>query len=131
VASGGKAQQQQQQQPVKLTIVPAPTAGAPRGYANNLRVTFTAEDFTLFFGCYSTPPMDAPPKSGEIKAQVEPVMNVTIPLNILRSVIAVLQRQLDSYEENFGAIPAHPSQPSWMVENNVETTAEAEEPVDG
>jgi Protein of unknown function (DUF3467) len=88
---------------------------APRAYANNVRVTFTPEDFTIYFGWYSLPPLDARPEGGEISASVAPVMQVTLPLNLMRSIIAVMQRQLEGYEANFGPIPTHPARPAWMT----------------
>ncbi|MGI8887012.1 MAG: DUF3467 domain-containing protein [Gaiellaceae bacterium] len=94
-------------------------ADAPRGYANNVRVTFTPEDFTLFFGWYSLPPLEARPESGEIRSTIQPVMQVTLPLNIMRSVIAVMTRQLEGYESNFGPIPVHPARPAWMIEEEM------------
>ena len=85
-------------------------------YANNLRATFTPEDFTLHFGWYAIPPLDAAPVGGVVNVDVQPVARVVIPLNLMRSVIAVLQRQVAGYEENFGPIPEHPNKPAWMSE---------------
>ena len=98
---------------------------APRGYANNVRVTFTPEDFTIFFGWYSLPPLEDRPESGQITSRVQPVIQVTLPLNIMRSVIAVMQRQVEGYEANFGPIPAHPARPAWMIETEEETDDDA------
>jgi len=98
---------------------------APRAYANNVRVTFTPEDFTIYFGWYSIPPLDSPPESGRIDSRVEPIIQITLPLNLMRSMIAVMQRQLDGYESNFGEIRTHPARPAWMVAEEKETATDA------
>jgi len=116
---------QQTEEQVALRIIPGRMEGVPRGYANNVRVTFTAEDFTLFFGWYALPPLDERPESGEVTVEVQPVMQISLPLNLMRSVIAVMQRQLDSYEQNFEPIPIHPARPPWMVADEEETRADA------
>ena len=100
---------------VRIDLQSGELADAPRGYANNVRVTFTPEDFTIFFGWYSLPPLEERPESDEIPSRVQPVMQVTLPLNLMRSVIAVMQRQLEGYEANFGLIPTHPARPPWML----------------
>ncbi len=52
-------------QEVQLRVVrdndtPQPAAA----YANHLQVTFTPEDFTMYFGFYASPPLtEAPPKT--------------------------------------------------------------------
>jgi hypothetical protein len=95
----------------EIRLVPAPTEGAPRAYANHLGVTHTPEDFTLFFGWYALSPSNMPPASGEVA--VQPVIQISLPVNLIRPIIAVLQRQVEGYEANFGEIPPHPSQPGW------------------
>jgi hypothetical protein len=113
------------EQRVGLDLRTDDLASAPRVYANNVRVTFTAEDFTIFFGWYSLPPLDARPESGQITSHLHPVMQVTLPLNLMRSVIKVMERQVDGYEANFGPIPTHPARPAWMVEDEEETPSDA------
>lgn len=107
------------EEPTGLTLDSDDLANAPRGYANNVRVTFTPEDFTLFFGWYSLPPLSERPESGTITSTIQPVIQVTLPLNIMRSVIAVMKRQLEGYETNFGPIPPHPARPAWMIEEEI------------
>jgi hypothetical protein len=45
---------------------------------------------------------------------VTPVARVVLPLNLMRSFIAVLQRQVEAYEQSFGPIPEHPNKPDWL-----------------
>jgi hypothetical protein len=90
--------------------------GPAHVYSNYIQVNFTPEDFTLHFGWYAIPPLPERPESGIIEARVEPVARVVIPLNLMRSFIALLQRQLAGYEESFDEIPAHPNKPDWLKE---------------
>ena len=83
-------------------------------YANHLQVTFTPEDFTLFLGWYAMPALLDPPPEGQLEVPVEPVARVVVPLNLMRNVIAALQRSVENYEENFGPLPEHPNPPAWM-----------------
>jgi hypothetical protein len=103
-------------QPTRLRIRPGEIASAPRAYANNVRVTFTPEDFTIFFGHYSVPPLDQRTPEGEIETIVQPVIQISIPLNLVRPTIAVMQRQLEAYERSFGQVPPNPNPPPWMKE---------------
>ena len=104
--------------PVQLQIVPKPDAERPApGYSNHLRVNFTPEDFTLEFGWYTIPSVDEPPEDGNLRAEIEPVARIVLPLNLMRNVIALLERQLANYERSFGPIPEHPNRPDWMKES--------------
>jgi Protein of unknown function (DUF3467) len=92
---------------------PAPT------YANHVQVTFTPEDFTLYFGWYAVPPLLEPPKT-TVEVHVEPMSRVVVPLNLMPSLVALLQRQIEAYEQSFGKLPEHPNKPAWMVEASEE-----------
>jgi hypothetical protein len=109
---------QSQDEVTQLRIVPDPNAVAPAPvYSNNIQGTFTPEDFTLHFGWYAIPALIEPPKPGQpIDALVKPVVRVVIPLNLMRSLIALLQRQLAAYEQSFGEISEHPNKPDWLKE---------------
>jgi hypothetical protein len=53
--------------------------------------------------------------------EVEPVARVVMPLNLMRNVIALLERQVSAYEQSFGAIPVHPNRPPWLTAAAEET----------
>lgn len=83
-------------------------------YSNQLNVTFTPEDFTFHFGWYAIPALTEPPTDGTLTVAVEPMARVVIPLSLIPNIIALLQRQIAAYEENFGPLPEHPNKPPWM-----------------
>lgn len=98
--------------PVQLQLVPVADAPQPPPtYSNFLQASFTPEDFTLRFGWYTTPafsPESPPPSEGVIAVPVEPVARITVPLNLMRNVVALLNRQIEAYETSFGPLPKHP-----------------------
>lgn len=98
----------------QLELKRDPYSPAPLIYSNSVQANFTPEDFTLHFGYYFVPPLTAPPTE-PISVNVEMVARVALPVNLVRSVIAVLERQVTAYEESFGAIPEHPNKPDWMI----------------
>lgn len=99
----------------QLLIRVDPEAAKPQPiYSNHVLATFTPEDFTLHLGWYAIPALTEPPESGIVDVLVTPVARVVVPLNLMRSLIAVLQRQVESYEANFGPIPEHPNKPEWL-----------------
>jgi hypothetical protein len=83
-------------------------------YANYVQGSFTPEDFTINLGVYALPPTPAISDEGAIDIEVQPVVRVVLPLNLMRSVIALLQLQLQNYEANFGPIQEHPNKPDWL-----------------
>lgn len=85
-------------------------------YANQLNITFTPEDFVLHFGWYAVPALSDAPEDGVIEVTVDSVARVVLPLNLVPNVIALLQRQVEAYEQSFGKIPEHPNKPDWMRE---------------
>jgi len=101
----------------QLHLFVDPEAAPPfTTYSNHLQVTFTPEDFTLHLGWYAVPPISERPPDGVLEVPVQPVARVTLPLNLMRSTIAVLERVLRGYEESFGQIPEHPNKPPWLRE---------------
>jgi hypothetical protein len=88
--------------------LPAPT------YANYLQVTYTPEDFTMQLGWYAVPAMNRPPEDGLIDVLVQPIHRVSLPLNLMRNVVALLERQIQAYEDSFGSISEHPNKPPWL-----------------
>ena len=91
------------------------------GYANQVQITYTAEDFTLWFGRYSIPALEAPPEDGRIEASVAPVAQITMPLNLMRNFAALIEVQIRQYEASFGQeIPEHPNKPPWLREQEKE-----------
>jgi hypothetical protein len=83
-------------------------------YANQMNVTYTPEDFTFHFGWYAIPPLAEPPADGTLTVAVESMARVVLPLNLIPNLVALLQRQISAYEENFGPLPEHPNRPPWM-----------------
>ena len=103
--------------PTTLRLRRDPDAPQPPPiYANQVNVTFTPEDFTIHLGWYAIPALTEEPE-GQIELQVEPVARVVLPLNLVRGVIAVLQKQIEAYEQSFNTtLPEHPNKPPWMLE---------------
>lgn len=92
------------------------TPQPPVIYSNSVVINFTPEDFTLHFGHYNVPPLSEPPTS-PINVEIEPVARVVLPVNLVPNVVALLQRQMQGYEESFDTkIPDHPNRPPWMTE---------------
>lgn len=110
--------QADEQVEIKMRIMQGLAAPPPPQYSNYVQVTFTPEDFTIHFGYYGMPPLTEAPEGGIIEAVTEPVARITLPLNLMSNVIAVLQRQLSAYEQSFGDIPEHPNKPDWMKEDD-------------
>jgi hypothetical protein len=107
--------------PVSLHIKRPPSGEyPPPAYANQVQITFTAEDFTLHFGWYSVPALEEPPEDGVIEAAVIPLGRVVMPLNLMRNLVALIERQIAQYERSFGSIPDHPNKPDWMQEQEKE-----------
>jgi hypothetical protein len=67
----------------------------------------------LHLGWYTVPALTEPPTGG-IDVFVTPMARVVLPVNLIRSLIAVLQRQVEAYEQSFGPIPEHPNKPDWL-----------------
>jgi len=86
-------------------------------YANQVNITFTPEDFVLHFGWYAVPALTEPPREGElVDLLVEPMARIVLPLNLVKNVVALLQRQVEAYEQSFALMPDHPNKPVWMSE---------------
>ena len=110
-----------QMQSVQLRVQPSPDAPEPAPlYSNRVQINFTPEDFLFYFGWYSVPPLAEPPEGGLLDVPVEPVARVVLPVILIRNVIALLQRQLEAYENSFGPIPEHPAKPPWMTQAGVD-----------
>jgi hypothetical protein len=102
------------QERAQLHLRPDADAPQPRPlYSNYIQANFTPEDFTLRFGWYAIPALAEPPE-GPLVVDVEPMARIVIPLNLMKNLIALLQRQLQAYEESFGEIPPHPNKPDWL-----------------
>jgi len=102
---------------------------APKGppvYANYVQATFTPEDFTLHLGWYATPALKELPPDNAIEAPIQPVARVILPLNLMKNVIALLQRQVKGYEESFGPLPDHPNKPPWLQEEEAAVAGETD-----
>jgi hypothetical protein len=77
-----------------------------------VQATYSPEDLTLHFGWYAIPALTEPPPE-PVEVQVRPIAKVTIPLNLIRGVISVLQSQLEGWEQTFGmAVQQHPNPPA-------------------
>lgn len=112
--------------PVSLHIKRPPSAEYPPPmYANQVQITYTPEDFTLHFSWYSIPALDEPPEDGVIVAPAAPIGRVVIPLNLMRNLVALIERQIAQYERSFGKIPEHPNKPEWMKEQEKEAEPSA------
>jgi hypothetical protein len=105
----------QAESPTQLRIHAEPSAAPPAPiYSNYVQATFTPEDFTLHLGWYAIPAFTEAPTEAVVDVPVTPVARIVLPLNIMRSLIAVLERQVENYEQSFGPIPDHPNKPDWL-----------------
>jgi hypothetical protein len=96
-------------------VVPTELGETMALYANYVHVTFTPEDFTMHLGWYALPPFTEPP-SGDFEVQIRPLAKVTLPLNLVRGVVNVLERQMEAWEKSFGMpLPEHPNPPPGLV----------------
>lgn len=71
-------------------------------YSNHVQATFTPHELTLHFGFYAIPALPEPPESGQIDVQVRQLVKVSIPLNLARGIVGLLEQQADGWERNFG-----------------------------
>jgi hypothetical protein len=77
-------------------------------YANFLQVTGSPHDFTFHFGWYTVPAFVEPPE-GVVNVPIRPLAKVSIPLNLVRATINLLQLQAEAWEANFGEpLPEQP-----------------------
>jgi hypothetical protein len=93
-------------------LVPPPeSADTPAVYSNFAQATISPHDMTLHFGWYAIPPLLERPEE-TVEVPIRPLVKVTIPLNLVRGTIALLQRQLESWEESFGQAAPDEPQPA-------------------
>lgn len=89
------------ERPTTLRVVPpSDYSGVPSLYANFVQITMSPHDFRLMFSHYAFPPMPEP-RPAEIDAPVQPLVTVTIPLNLMKGLIRALETQVDKWEEGF------------------------------
>lgn len=92
-------------------IAPTELGQTPLAYANFVQVTGTPHDFTFHFGWYATPPFTEPPQ-GSVDVEVRPVTKISVPLNLLRGIVRVLEMQAQAWEADMGqALPDNPLDP--------------------
>jgi hypothetical protein len=72
-------------------------------YANFAQGAVSPYDMTLHFGWFSTPILAGPPE-GAVEVPVRPLLSVTIPTNIVRGMIRVLESQLAAAEASAGLL---------------------------
>lgn len=86
-------------------------------YANFIQVTASPHDFSFHFGWYTIPPLMEQPE-GVQDVPIRPLAKVSVPLNLIRATIDLLQRQAEAWETNFGApLPDQP-RPAVTSEND-------------
>lgn len=73
----------------------------PGPYSNFVQATFTPHDFTIYFGSFNLPPVSEQPQEA-LQVPVRPVVTVSVPLNLVRGLIGVLQSQIANWEGSFG-----------------------------
>lgn len=70
-------------------------------YSNFAQATVSPNDLTIHFGWYAIPALDQPP-TGVVDVPIRPLVKVTLPLNLVRGTINLLERQLEAWETSFG-----------------------------
>jgi hypothetical protein len=89
-------------------IPPAESPETPAVYSNFAQATVSPHDMTLHFGWFAVPPLMEPPEE-TVQVPIRPLVKVTIPLNLVRGTIALLQRQLEAWEGSYGQqMPTEP-----------------------
>ena len=104
IGEGGDAVEAQ------MRLVPPDYTGSPVQYSNFVQGTASPYDLTLHFGWFSSPLLAEPPTE-PVDVPVRPLLSVTVPLNIVRGMIRVLESQLAAAEANLGQTPTG-SEPS-------------------
>jgi hypothetical protein len=96
-----------------VRLVGSPELGETMAlYANFVQLSFTPHDFTFHFGWYALPAFtEAPPAGQTIDVPIRPLAKVSIPLNLVKAVIPLLERQIEQYELAFGPMPDQPTPP--------------------
>jgi hypothetical protein len=93
-----------------MRLVPPDTSGGEQAivYSNFVQASISPHDLTMHFSWYSTPTLSEPP-AGPIDVPVRgPLVSVSIPLNLIKPVIRVLEAQIASYESSTGQrLPSH------------------------
>jgi len=70
-------------------------------YANFVQASMSAHDLTLHFGWFTLPAFTEVP-SGEVDVPVRPLAKVSIPLNLVRGLIRLLEAQVIAWEDAHG-----------------------------
>lgn len=71
---------------------------APVVYANFVHATATQHDITMFLGWYATPALSEQPTE-PIEVPIKPVMALTIPRELAKSLVALLQASTATGEQ--------------------------------
>jgi hypothetical protein len=83
-------------------FAPADYSQSPFLYANFVQGSHTPHDVTLHFADYMTIMPPEPPE-GTVDIRARPLVSVALPVNLVRSVIAILEQQVENWEGNFGS----------------------------
>ncbi len=107
-------------------VAPTEVAGAPSYYSNFAQVGISPYEFTVHFSRISMPLVSAPPvepKTFEVTPQ--PIVSVSIPLNLVRGLIRALEGQVENWEKTFRQ-PLPTAEPSSaQTERTMEPKAES------
>jgi hypothetical protein len=98
-----------EEHPTEMRLVASTEPGDTMAlYANFIQATASPHDFTFHFGWYTVPPFTEAP-AGPLDVPVRSLAKVSIPLNLVRATIELIQRQADAWEANFDAtLPEQP-----------------------
>lgn len=96
--------------PAQFRLVPSEEPGeTPAVYSNFAQATISPFDLTLHFGWYALPALTEAPTE-PVTVPVRQVVKVTIPLNLVRGTIALLESQLEAWERSFAQqVPEDPT----------------------
>lgn len=94
-----------------MNVLPPQEWPRPYPYANYMVPTMTPHEFTLHFGHYTIPALTQPPEGGTLSVEVEPVVSVSVPLNLARGVARALEQAVRNWETAFGqSVPEPPGE---------------------
>jgi hypothetical protein len=83
-------------------VAPTEVTGAPSYYSNFAQVGISPYEFTVYFSRISMPLITAPPAEiATFEVTPQPVVIVSIPLNLVRGLIRALEGQVENWEKTF------------------------------
>jgi hypothetical protein len=110
-------------------VAPTDMSQAPSYYSNFVQVGISPYEFALHFSRISMPIVSEPPAELVVfDVSPQPVVSMSIPLNLVRGLIRALEGQAENWERTFHQpLPTEPSSAQTEPEPPESPTAEGAE----